>query len=225
MNRRLKQKLFAGVAVAAVLAGGTVAAVTAAQPAAHRHSGGRLVTAAGYLGLSPTQLQSELQSGKSLAEIANATSGKSEAGLIGALEAAQKAKLAAAAASLRMRVTAEVDRVGGPPRTLPTAARYLGVSATQLRSDRRSGMTLAQIANATSGKSEAGLIEALVGVRKATLAAKVKAGTITQAQANAALPHLLSRVRAQVNRAPRKHGSHLSARGRKHSSRPSAGAL
>jgi hypothetical protein len=233
MNRRLRKKLLVGIAIAALLAGVTAAVVMAAQPAGHRHShghrgsarGGALVSAAGYLGVSPAQLRSELRSGRSLAEIANATSGRSSAGLIEALEAAQREKLAAAAVNLTTRVTAEVDRVGERGGTLRTAARYLGVSAAQLRAERRSGQTLAQIARATSGRSQAGLIEALVAARKAALASEVAAGTITQAKSSEVLPDLVSRVTAQVNRAPRKHGSHLRAGGRGHRSHLSASAL
>jgi hypothetical protein len=76
----------------------------------HR-KGGVLTTAASYLNSSPAQLKRELQSGKSLAQIANATAGKSEAGLIAVLEAADRQKLAVASASLPARVTAKVDRV------------------------------------------------------------------------------------------------------------------
>jgi hypothetical protein len=221
MTRRLKQKLLIGVAVVAVLAGVTAAVVMAAQPAAHHGRSGTLATAAGYLDLSPTQLRKELQSGKSLASIADATSGKSEAGLIAALEAAGKQRLAATAAKLPGTITAEVDRVGGPTnarlggrlrrghgRALAAAASYLGVSAAQLRGELRSGKTLAQIADATSGKSQAGLIAALVATRKTTLASRVAAGKITQAQANAILPKLTARVSAQVNRV---HGKRTAA--------------
>jgi hypothetical protein len=176
LDRRLRRKLALGVAIVAVLAGATAAAVMAVQPGRHHARSGALATAAGYLRLSPAQLRSELQSGKSLAEIADATSGKSEAGLIAVLEAADKEKLAAAAANLSSRVTAEVQRVGVPAgarhrpgarmrgrgKGLSTAARYLGVSTARLREQLRSGNTLAHIASATSGKSEAGLIEALI---------------------------------------------------------------
>jgi hypothetical protein len=221
MTRRLKQKLLIGVAVVAVLAGVTTAVVMAAQPAAHHRRAGTLATAAGYLGLSPMQLRSQLQSGKSLAQIADATSGKSEAGLIAALAAAAKERLASAAAKLPAAITAEVDRAGGPTnaragrrlrrghsRALAAAASYLGVSAAQLRSELRSGKTLAQIADATGGKSEAGLIAALVATRKATLASRVGAGKITMAQADTILPKLTARVSAQVNRV---HGKHATA--------------
>jgi len=45
---------------------------------------------------------------------------------------------------------------------LDAAATYLGVTADALRTQLASGKTLAQIANATSGKSASGLIDALV---------------------------------------------------------------
>jgi hypothetical protein len=225
--RVLRKKLLIGLAIVAVIAGVTAAAVMAANPSTRHHQRGALATAAGYLSLSPAQLRSELQSGKSLAEIADATGGKSEAGLIAALEAADKEKLAAAAANLSSRVTAEVQRVGipvGPHRHpgagmrgrgngLSTAARYLGVSTARLREELRSGNTLAHLASATGGKSEAGLIEALVTAKKAAVAKRVAAGAITQAQANAILPSITSRVTLRVNRvahahsAPHTHGT------------------
>ena len=207
------------VAVIAVVAGITAAAVMAAQPASdpshHHHKGqhhrtdGLLAAAASYLGSSRAQLRSELSSGESLAQIADATSGKSSQGLIQALEAADKQKLASVAASLPARITAKVDRPGGGIRgggaTARAASSYLGLSATQLRTDVHSGETLAEIAKATTGRSEVGLIEALLAVRKARLAKAVHAGTISQAQANTQLPKLASRIAARVNRVEHAH--------------------
>jgi len=203
IGRRLKRKLMFSVAVVAVLAGGTAAVVMASQSSAHHNRAGTLATAAGYLGISQAQLRGEISTGKSLAQIAGATGGKSAAGLIATLEAAQKQKLASAEAKLPGRITAEVERthrraVGGQTRA---AIDYLGLSRKQLRAELRSGRTLAQVASATGGKSEAGLIEALVAAKKAALQASVRAGTITQAQANARLPKLLSSVTARVKRA------------------------
>jgi hypothetical protein len=216
-NMRMKRKLWMSVAVVAVVAGITAAAVMAAQPASHPRShhhhkgqhhrnGGLLAAAAGYLGSSPAQLRSELGSGKSLAQIADATSGKSSQGLIQALETADRQKLATAAASLQARITAKVDRPGGDGGAAVRAAGgYLGLSAAQLRTEVRSGKTLAEIAKATAGKSEAGLIEALLAVRKARLAKAVQAGAITQAQASARLPKLATRIAARVNRVEHAH--------------------
>jgi hypothetical protein len=149
MKRKLKKKLWLSVAVIAVLAGVTAAAVMAAQPAAthahhhhHHRKGGTLATAARYLGSSPAQLQSELQSGNSLAEIANATSGKSEAGLIAALEAADRQRLANLAARLPARITARVDRQGARRRRLtqaPVAGRKHGSRARAAAREHRAG--------------------------------------------------------------------------------------
>lgn len=224
MTRRLRRKLFIGIASAAVLAGATAAVVMAAQPstAGHAHRGhhrrlGTLATAAAYLGLGEAQLRSELHGGKSLGEIADATPGKSEAGLEQTLEAADRQRLAAVSSKLTRVVAAEVSQVGGPhgglgsdarrdgraagKRGLATAARYLGVSTVQLRRDLRSGMTLAQVATATNGKSEAGLVEALVTASRAAVAARVESGRLTQAKANEILPQLTRRVSAEVRRA------------------------
>jgi hypothetical protein len=198
MNRGPKQKLFAGAAVLAILLGGTLAAVTTGKGAAHGHRG-PLLTASSYLGVPASQLRGELQSGKSLAEIANATSGKSSAGLLNVLLAAAKERLAAVQASLPQRVAALVNGVRMPGRRA-VAARYLGLSPAQLAGELHAGKSLAQIANATSGKSAAGLIDALVTARKSALATRVAAGSLTQAQVNARLAHLITRVTAAVNR-------------------------
>ena len=231
MTRWLKRRLLLGVAVVAVGAGATAAVVMAAQPSAtktHHRKGtaSPLVTAAGYLGLSTAQLRGQLRSGKSLAEIANSTPGKSQAGLVAALESADKRKLAAAAATrVPRRVLEQVNRVGGPlrgaaggarhkhlrVRMLSTAAAYLGISTTQLRHELQSGTTLAQLANTTSGKSASGLIEALLAAAKAALASQVTTGKLTQAQANQILPQLSARLSARVNQ-PRRDAGHVGAR-------------
>ncbi|HEV7586363.1 MAG TPA: hypothetical protein VGO14_11350 [Solirubrobacteraceae bacterium] len=204
MKRSSRQKLFAAVAIVAVIGGGTLAAVTIGRGAAHENRGGPLVTAASYLGMPDAQLRSELQSGKSLAQIANAKSGKSSAGLVSVLLAAGKEKLTKSQANLPRRVNALVNRVRVPAQR-PAAARYLGLRPAQLARELRSGKTLAQIAGATSGKSVAGLIDAIVAARKPALTARVAAGRLTQAQADARLARLRSRVTTAVNR-PRVRG-------------------
>jgi hypothetical protein len=204
-----------GVAVLAVLAGATTAIVMAAQPSHHGHRS-TLASAADYLGLSQRQLRSELSSGKSLAQVANSTSGKSSAGLIAALEATKKQQLAAAAASLPTSVTREVDRPRGPRtlgRTLQTAASYLGIDEQQLRAGEHSGKTLAQIADARSGRSAAGLIAALVATRRAAIAAAVNSGTITKAEASRLDSSLVKRMTARVNLKHRARPQHAQPAG------------
>ncbi len=171
------KRLLLVLGVLALLGGATAAVVMAAQPASHRrgassrhHRAGTLATAAAYLGVATAQLREELRSGKSLADIADATPGKSAAGLVQALEKAGRERLAADSAALESRIAAEVERTGlrhHGGRRLTVAAGYLGLSATQLRSDLSAGDTLAQIAGSTAGKSQAGLIEALAAARKA----------------------------------------------------------
>jgi hypothetical protein len=200
MRRSRKQKLLMGIAVLAALAGGTMAAVTAARPTPHPHPG-PLASAAGYLGVSTPQLKSELQSGKSLAQVASTTGGKSKAGLVDTLVASEKARLSAALGSVRERVERQVDRTGGQVRPgAGVVARYLGLRPVEVQRQRRDGRSLAQIADATSGKSAAGLIEAIVSARKAMLAARVAAGKITPAQQQTRLARLTKHVTAAVNR-------------------------
>jgi hypothetical protein len=92
--------------------------------------GGRGAAAAQYLGISEATLRSDLQSGKSLAQIASSTPGKSVAGLKAALISAAKTRLDQAASSgqitrqqeqqlltkLSSRIDARIQRTsaGGP---------------------------------------------------------------------------------------------------------------
>jgi len=195
----------------------------------HGRGGDDLATAATYLGVTQADLLTSLQSGKTLAQVAGATSGKSVAGLIDALVAAEKTELAAAvtaghltqaqadqiATGLTAHVTAEVNGTepahghGGPGGPgfghgpggdeLTAAATYLGVTETALMTQLQSGKTLAQVADATSGKSAAGLIDALVAAEKTELTAAVTAGTITQAQSDQIATTLKARFTALVN--------------------------
>lgn len=188
-----------------------------------------LTVAANYLGVTVANLQTSLQSGKTLAQLADATSGKSKAGLIDALVAAEKTEIAAAVtggqltqaqadqitATLTQRFTDLVNGVrpdhgpGGPGGhdghgpgggdELTAAASYLGLTAANLQTALESGKTLGQIADATSGKSKAGLVAALVAAEKTELAAAVTAGRLTQAQADQLTTGLTQRFTDLVN--------------------------
>ena len=68
--------------------------------------------------------------------------------------------------------------------TSPRPPRISAISQADLLTPLQSGKTLAQVAGATSGKSVAGLIDALVAAEKTELAAAVTAGRLTQAQAD-----------------------------------------
>ena len=82
---------------------------------------------------------------------------------------------------------------------LSIAASYLGLSEESLFEQLRSGKSLAEIANATSGKSAAGLIDALVKDAQVGLAQAVKDGRITQDQADTIAADLEARITELVN--------------------------
>ncbi len=191
-----------------------------------RHSARRLrardlAAAASYLGASPASLASELRTGKSLAQIAAANgSGKTASGLVEAILAERRARLQKVAANLPARVSAEVARPGGPSAgpirshlagasalallTAPGhlgagAASYLGVSLAQLRSDLRRGKTLAQLADATPGKSQAGLVAALV-TAKQQRAAAAAAGRGANDLSPARSKHRAERLQKRIER-------------------------
>ena len=63
----------------------------------------------------------------------------------------------------------------------------------------QSGKTLGEIADATTGKSKAGLVTALVADEKSHLAQAVKDGRLTQAQADTMAANLESRITDLVN--------------------------
>jgi len=62
---------------------------------------------------------------------------------------------------------------------MSAAATYLGVSTSDLKTQMQSGKSLADIANATPGKSRDGLITALSGIADPKVIAKLVDRTIT----------------------------------------------
>jgi hypothetical protein len=227
ISRLSTRKLAAFGALAALLTGGAVAAVTALgegtakKPAIvrvgeRRMSARDLAAAAGYLGIPEAQLRGDLLAGQSLAQVANATGGKSAAGLIEALVAEKKRRLAAVEALLTQRVTAEVNRSGAARRPSAFARRhphvfgrrslaliaagYVGKPPAQVREELRRGETLAQIADATSGKSAAGLVQALIQARSEALDAAVASSALARAKADELKVRLPQRMAKAVNR-------------------------
>jgi hypothetical protein len=84
---------------------------TLAAPSGGRHGpGDELDAAASYLGTTAASLLTQLQAGKTLAQVATATNGKSTAGLITALAAAEKTEIAAAVTSGKL-TQAQADQI------------------------------------------------------------------------------------------------------------------
>jgi hypothetical protein len=178
-----------------------------------------LTPAAGYLGISVADLQSDLKSGKTLAQEATAK-GKTASGLVDAIVAAEKKVLdadkaagwltdeqeTALLARMKEAITALVS--SGPPvpkvaqpGLLQSAADYLGISAGDLQSDLRSGKSLADEA-AAKGKTVDGLVQALLAPVKGELDSRLKAGDITQAQEDAILDKMKTALTNLANRKP-----------------------
>jgi len=175
-----------------------------------------LTPAASYLGVSASDLASDLKSGKTLAQEATAK-GKTASGLIDAIVAAEKKVLDADNAAgwltdaqetnvlsnLKDAITDLVNN--GPPvpagprnGLLQTAATYLGISVSDLQADLKSGKTLAQEATA-KGKTADGLVQALLAPLKTELDKRVTSGDITTAQETVILNRETTRLTDLVN--------------------------
>src|SRR2546422_2918747 len=176
--------LSGGFAAAAFLPGGSA---PAAISALWDQTGGQVfgnglgskgssyfTAAAAYIGITEAQLRTELGTDKSLADVAVAH-GKTRDGLIAALVAAQQQDIATLVDRKGIGARPNPangygpgpgfgrgpgDRVTGD--SLAAAATYLGTTTSDLQTKIRAGQTLAQIANATAGKSRDGLFNALV---------------------------------------------------------------
>lgn len=174
------------------------------------NKGSYFTAAATYIGITETQLRTELGTDKSLADVAVAH-GKTRDGLIAALTAAQQQDIA---------TLVDQKGIGGRPNPAngygpgpgfgrgpggrnvtgdseAAAAAYLGTTEADLETKVRAGQTLAQIANATAGKSRDGLVNALVADATAKIDAAQSAGKITADQATQQKANLSTRI-AQI---------------------------
>ncbi len=220
MGRMLRRRVALGVALAAILAGGTAVALGATTTPKHTRGTRQTRTharrekrqsmiqaASSYLGLTPAQIAEQLHQGKSLAQIAAATPGKSEAGLVAAMTAAVKSKIPAPPADLEARIKAIVNRTPGTElaRHARLGARrhgalravvlsYLGMTRHQLIKELKTGKTIAQVADSTPGRSAAGLTEALLATVRVKLDAKVAAHKLTKGDESAHLTLFKARI-------------------------------
>jgi hypothetical protein len=224
---RASKRIVAGIASAALVVGGGAGLAEAAQSngGGPGHAPGPASAAvADYLGLTATELRTQVESGKTLADVARAQ-GKTVSGLedaivadakthldadvaAGKLTAAQEATMLA---DLKSHVDDIVDGVvpaggpggrhggpGGGPFDATAIADYLGLTAAQLRTQ-LAGTSLADIAKA-QGKTVSGLEDAIVAAATKRLDAAVAAGKLTSAQEASMLADLKSHVDDMVNR-------------------------
>jgi hypothetical protein len=79
---------------------------------------------------------------------------------------------------------------------LAASAKYLGLTTEQLKAKLKTGATLGQVADATPGKSSAGLVDYLTGLVKTRLDKLVAANRITSAQETT----ILSGIQAKLTK-------------------------
>jgi hypothetical protein len=101
----------------------------------------------------------------------------------------------AAATTARRRTLSRPDE-------LAVAADYLGLPSRRLRGELRRGRTLAQIADATTWRSSAGLLDALLQTRAERLRARIAVHGPSAASAARRLARLRARVTAQLDGIP-----------------------
>lgn len=181
-----------------------------------RGPGAGTAAAAKAIGISEADLETALESGRSISQVAQ-SKGIDPTTVIAAMVADGKAHLADEAAGLEARITDEVNRVGGPGHDGPrgggpgrpgpgagaaaaAAAKAIGISEAELRTALMSGQSIAQVAQ-SKGVDPASVIAAMVTDAKGRLADEVKAGRLTQAQADERAAGLEQRITDEVNHA------------------------
>ena len=191
--------IIAGVVGAAVAAGGGAFAATKLESPSAR-SQAIIFDAAGQLGIDPAKLTSALQKA-----IDDQIDAEVKAGTITKAEGdALKQRVDSGRLPLFGGFGGEPGRFGfhrgfrlfgvGPD----AAASYLGISTDELRTELRSGKTLAQIATAR-GKTADGLVDALVASAKQKLDQAVKDGRLSSDQEQTVLGRLRTAIQAMVN--------------------------
>jgi hypothetical protein len=185
-----------GGALASGHNGGSTKSSTSTKAARNDSHLGPLSAAATYLGLTTDALRTQLAAGKSLADIAGSTAGKSVSGLEDVLYANLKSDLDADVtakrltsdretqilANAKVQIATQVARKGvaGPglrgdrDGMMHAAAQYLGLTDAALDTQLQGGKSLAAVATA-QGKTVAGLKAALVSQFSSTLDAFINA--------------------------------------------------
>lgn len=151
------------------------------------------------LGMEPADLQTELQNGKTIADLAKAK-GVSTDTIVNAIVAAYKTSLDLAVTNGYLTQTQadailEAVRVFAPTylersfvshNPMTVIAKALGMTPTELMTAMREGKTIAQLAQEKGVSTEA-IVNALVAAEKERLDQAVADGRLTQAQADALL--------------------------------------
>jgi polyhydroxyalkanoate synthesis regulator phasin len=195
MDRSTKTKIVAGAVAAAAIAGGGAAVAATQLRSPSEESQAVVNDAAAQLGVQPQALSNALK--KALENRIDAAVAD------GRLTKEQGDELKQRIESGQAPLFGLGGGPGGHDRgghlgDLDAAASYLGLTEDQLRTQLRSGKTLADVAKA-QGKSVDGLIDALVAATKKDLDDAVADGRLTQAQADQILADMKQRITDRVN--------------------------
>lgn len=195
MGISMKRKVVAGAVAGLAVAGGG-GALAATQLGSPKEESQAIVSdAANQLGVQPKALSDALKTA-----FENRIDAAVEAGRL-TKEQGQ---------TLKQRIeSGGLPFFAGPPpgghfgfgpfgEQLGAAASYFGVTESELQSELRDGKSLAQVAK-NHDKSVDGLVQALVDNAKTKLDAAVKAGHLTQDEADAMLGDLKERISDLVN--------------------------
>jgi hypothetical protein len=203
---RLRRRVVVGaVGLAALGGGGAAIAASKSAPSPKAQSQAIVADAAGQLGVSAADLTAALKKAmvdQVEAQVTAGTLTKDQATKIEARINASDAPLFAVGGGPGGPGHHGRGGPGGPggPMALDAAATYIGISASDLRTQLESGKTLAAIATA-NGKTADGLKAALSAAAKKDLDAAVTAGRLTQAQEDQILSDLPARLDHEINEA------------------------
>ena len=187
---KLRRRAAIGVVGLAALGGGGAAMAASrsgGSPAAENQA--IAADAAGQLGVSPSALTAAIKKAmvdQIEAQVTAGTLSKAQATAIEARLATSNAPLFALGGG------------HGGPISFDAAATYIGISASDLRTQLAAGKSLGAIATA-NGKTVDGLKAALTTAAKSDLDTAVTAGKLTQAQEDQILATLPSRLDEEIN--------------------------
>jgi hypothetical protein len=190
------------VGLAALGGGGAAVAASKSDSSPAAQNQAIADDAAGQLGVSTSALTAAIKKAmvdQIEAQVTAGTLTKAQATAIEARLAKADAPLFALGGGPGGR--GEHGRHGGPgggPVSLDAAATYIGISASDLRTQLEAGKTLAAVATA-NGKTADGLKAALTTAAKSDLDAAVTAGRLTQAQEDKILAALPTRLDQEIN--------------------------
>ena len=184
---RTRKALAIGIAALAVIGGGSAAIAASGDSSSPGHSFFDAV--ARHLGISSEKLEDATKA----AAIDQVDAALEEGRITHAQADALKQRIESGefprffGPFFGPRFGPDFDRPGPPPflfgEKLSSAAEYLGLTEAELRTKLNEGKTLAQIAD-DQGKSVTGLKDALLKATKAKLDELVKAGELTQREAD-----------------------------------------